>query len=143
MPQGKGPLVLRTNVQFSVKRRFLNKFPELNRAMKVYVSIDREVPQIKGYRRFNVLGTYSKAMNMAESMIGGRLQTSGEPDVRSVQPFTKVDLGQIPLHEIIRNFQMLEAEKIPKTPSSSTLTRPKWKALGSTTQRRVEGSIPE
>ncbi|XP_055725405.1 uncharacterized protein LOC129815528 isoform X2 [Salvelinus fontinalis] len=71
MPQGKGPLVLRTNDQFSVKRRFLYTFPEQNRAMKVYVSIDREVPQIKGYRRFNVPGTYSKAMNMAESMIGG------------------------------------------------------------------------
>ncbi|KAM9523641.1 uncharacterized protein ACWYII_043207 [Salvelinus alpinus] len=130
MPQGKGPLVLRTNVQFSVKRRFLDKFPELNRAMKVYVSIDREVPQIKGYRRFNVLGTYSKAMNMAESMIGGRLQTSGEPDVRSVQPFTKVDLGQIPLHEIIRNFQILETEKIPENPLFLYPDTPKVEGFG-------------
>uniref|UniRef100_A0A4W5KVL4 Signal transducer and activator of transcription n=1 Tax=Hucho hucho TaxID=62062 RepID=A0A4W5KVL4_9TELE len=64
MPQGKGPLVLRTNVQFSVKTRFLVKFPELNHAMKVNVSMDR-------YRRFNVLGTNSKALNMAESMSGG------------------------------------------------------------------------
>uniref|UniRef100_A0A8C7CIS9 Signal transducer and activator of transcription n=1 Tax=Oncorhynchus kisutch TaxID=8019 RepID=A0A8C7CIS9_ONCKI len=64
MPQGKGPLVLRTNLQFSVKTRFLVKFPELNHAMKVNVSMDR-------YRRFNVLGTSSKALNMAESMSGG------------------------------------------------------------------------
>uniref|UniRef100_A0A4W5R4P9 Uncharacterized protein n=1 Tax=Hucho hucho TaxID=62062 RepID=A0A4W5R4P9_9TELE len=39
--------------------------------MKVSVSINREVPQVKGYRRFIVLGTYSKALNMAESMSGG------------------------------------------------------------------------
>uniref|UniRef100_A0A8C7VKZ4 Signal transducer and activator of transcription n=1 Tax=Oncorhynchus mykiss TaxID=8022 RepID=A0A8C7VKZ4_ONCMY len=71
MPQGKGPLVLRTNVQFSVKTRFLVKFPELNHAMKVNVSMDREAPLVKGYRRFNVLGTNSKALNMAESMSGG------------------------------------------------------------------------
>uniref|UniRef100_A0A6Q2YZZ3 Signal transducer and activator of transcription n=1 Tax=Esox lucius TaxID=8010 RepID=A0A6Q2YZZ3_ESOLU len=64
MPQGKGPLVLRTNVQFSVKTRFLVKFPELNHAMKVNVSINR-------YRLFNVLGTKTKALNMAESMSGG------------------------------------------------------------------------
>ncbi|XP_071349362.1 signal transducer and activator of transcription 2 isoform X1 [Trachinotus anak] len=71
MPQGKGPLVLRTNVQFSVKTRLLVKFPELNHSMKVNVSMEREVPQIKGYRRFNVLGTKTKALNMAESQSGG------------------------------------------------------------------------
>lgn len=71
MPQGKGPLVLRTNVQFSVKVRFLVKFPELNHSMKVDVSIDSEMPQIKGYRRFNVLGTKTKALNMTESQSGG------------------------------------------------------------------------
>uniref|UniRef100_H3DAR7 Signal transducer and activator of transcription n=1 Tax=Tetraodon nigroviridis TaxID=99883 RepID=H3DAR7_TETNG len=74
MPQGKGPLVLRTNVQFSVKTRLLVKFPELNNFMKVKVFMDslkcREVPQIKGYRRFNVLGTAVKALNMAESQNG-------------------------------------------------------------------------
>uniref|UniRef100_A0A7N8Y4F5 Signal transducer and activator of transcription n=1 Tax=Mastacembelus armatus TaxID=205130 RepID=A0A7N8Y4F5_9TELE len=62
MPQGKGPLVLRTNVQFSVKTRLLVKFPELNHSMKVNVSI---------YRRFNVFGTKTKALNMAESQNGG------------------------------------------------------------------------
>ncbi|KAG7238260.1 hypothetical protein INR49_030971, partial [Caranx melampygus] len=71
MPQGKGPLVLRTNVQFSVKTRLLVKFPELNHSMKVAVSMEREAPQIKGYRRFNVLGSNTKALNMAESQNGG------------------------------------------------------------------------
>uniref|UniRef100_A0A8C5FN19 Signal transducer and activator of transcription n=1 Tax=Gadus morhua TaxID=8049 RepID=A0A8C5FN19_GADMO len=71
MPQGKGPLVLRTNVQFSVKARLLVKFPELNHSMKVTVSMDRDTPQVKGSRRFNVLGTSSKALTMAESQDGG------------------------------------------------------------------------
>ncbi|XP_069395458.1 signal transducer and activator of transcription 2 isoform X2 [Paralichthys olivaceus] len=71
MPQGKGPLVLRTNVQFSAKTRLLVKFPELNHSMKVNVFKERESPQIKGYRRFNVLGTKTKALNMVESQSGG------------------------------------------------------------------------
>ncbi|KAM9409499.1 LOW QUALITY PROTEIN: signal transducer and activator of transcription 2 [Pholidichthys leucotaenia] len=71
MPQGKGPLLLRTNVQFSVKTRLLVKFPELNHTMKVDVSMERETPHIKGYRRFNVLGSKIKALNMAESQSGG------------------------------------------------------------------------
>uniref|UniRef100_A0A2I4B9W7 Signal transducer and activator of transcription n=1 Tax=Austrofundulus limnaeus TaxID=52670 RepID=A0A2I4B9W7_AUSLI len=71
MPQGKGPLVLRTNVQFSVKTRLLVKFPELNHSMKVDVSMSREAPSIKGYRRFNILGTKTKALNMTESHSGG------------------------------------------------------------------------
>uniref|UniRef100_A0A8C9TM45 Signal transducer and activator of transcription n=1 Tax=Scleropages formosus TaxID=113540 RepID=A0A8C9TM45_SCLFO len=64
MPQGRGPLVLRTNVQFSVKIRLLVKVPELNHVMKVTVSMDR-------YRRFNVLGNSTKALNMIESNNGG------------------------------------------------------------------------
>ncbi|XP_034022579.1 signal transducer and activator of transcription 2 [Thalassophryne amazonica] len=71
MPQGKGPLVLRTNVQFCVKTRLLVKFPELNHSMKVDVSMGKEVPQIKGYRHFNILGTLRKDLNMAESHSGG------------------------------------------------------------------------
>ncbi|XP_057701199.1 signal transducer and activator of transcription 2 isoform X2 [Corythoichthys intestinalis] len=71
MPQGKGPLVLRTGVQFFVKTRLLVKFPDLNHHMKVNVSMDREPPQIKRYRHFNVLGTTSKALNMSESKNGG------------------------------------------------------------------------
>ncbi|KAI4891937.1 hypothetical protein NFI96_021908 [Prochilodus magdalenae] len=71
MPQGRGPLVLRTNVQFSIKTRLLFKVPELNHSMKVTVSTDKDPPKVKWYRKFNVLGTSSKALNMAESMNGG------------------------------------------------------------------------
>lgn len=71
MPQGRGPLVLRTNVQFSVKARFLYKVPELNHVMKVNVFIDKAAAKVKGFRRFNVLGTSSKALNMTDSLNGG------------------------------------------------------------------------
>ncbi|XP_012680392.2 signal transducer and activator of transcription 2 isoform X2 [Clupea harengus] len=71
IPQGKGPLVLRTSVQFSVKTRFLVKVPELNHSMQVKVTMDNDAPQVKGYRRFNVLGTSTKALNMTESLQGG------------------------------------------------------------------------
>ncbi|KAM9483316.1 signal transducer and activator of transcription 2 isoform 2-T2 [Clarias gariepinus] len=71
MPLGRGSLVLRTNVQFSVKTRFLFKVAELNHAMKVVVSVDADGPNVKGFRKFNVLGTLSKALNMSESMNGG------------------------------------------------------------------------
>lgn len=40
----------------------------------------------------------------------------GEPEVNTVMPFTKVDLSQIPFHEIIRNFLILEAGNIPENP---------------------------
>lgn len=40
----------------------------------------------------------------------------GEPEVNTVQPFTKVDLSQIPFHEIIRNFLILEVGNVPENP---------------------------
>ncbi|KAK6466924.1 signal transducer and activator of mRNAion 1-alpha/beta-like isoform X1 [Huso huso] len=70
IPLGKGPLALRTNVQFSVKTRLLVKIPEMNHLMKVTAMIDKDVQQVRGYRRFNILGTNSKALNMAESTSG-------------------------------------------------------------------------
>lgn len=44
------------------------------------------------------------------------LSILGKPDVKTVQPFTKVDLSQIPFQEIIRNFQILEADNVPENP---------------------------
>ncbi|XP_028302843.1 signal transducer and activator of transcription 2 isoform X2 [Gouania willdenowi] len=70
MPQAKGPLVIRTNIQFYVKTRLLIKFPEMNNPMEVHVSMDRETPQIKGYRRFNILGIATKTLTMVEGQNG-------------------------------------------------------------------------
>ncbi|XP_060786443.1 signal transducer and activator of transcription 1b [Neoarius graeffei] len=64
------PLVLKTGVQFTVKLRMLVKLPELNCQLKVKVSFDKDLTEkntVKGFRRFNILGTNSKVMNMEES----------------------------------------------------------------------------
>uniref|UniRef100_A0A673J8Q7 Signal transducer and activator of transcription n=1 Tax=Sinocyclocheilus rhinocerous TaxID=307959 RepID=A0A673J8Q7_9TELE len=54
------PLVIKTGVQFTVKIRSLVKLPELNCQLKVKVSIDK-------CRKFNILGTFSKVLNLEES----------------------------------------------------------------------------
>ncbi|XP_067891753.1 signal transducer and activator of transcription 4-like isoform X1 [Heterodontus francisci] len=64
------PMVLKTGVQFTVKIRFLVKLPELNYQLKVKATIDKESSTARGYRKFNILGTNSKVMNMEESVNG-------------------------------------------------------------------------
>ncbi|KAK3568211.1 hypothetical protein QTP86_000208 [Hemibagrus guttatus] len=64
------PLVLKTGVQFTVKIRLLVKLSELNCQLKVKASFDKDITEkntVKGFRRFNILGTNSKVMNMEES----------------------------------------------------------------------------
>ncbi|KAM9486334.1 signal transducer and activator of transcription 1-like [Clarias gariepinus] len=64
------PLVLKTGVQFTVKIRLLVKLPELNCQLKVKVSFDKDLTEnnnVKGFRKFNILGTNTKVMNMEES----------------------------------------------------------------------------
>ncbi|NXG16433.1 STAT1 protein, partial [Grallaria varia] len=55
------PLVLKTGVQFTVKLRLLVKLQELNYNLKVKVLFDK---------KFNILGTNTKVMNMEESTNG-------------------------------------------------------------------------
>ncbi|XP_077426229.1 signal transducer and activator of transcription 1a [Vanacampus margaritifer] len=61
------PLVLKTAIQFTVKLRFLVKLPEFNYQLKVKAVFDKDVTDKKGFRRFNILGTHIKVMNMEES----------------------------------------------------------------------------
>uniref|UniRef100_A0A673YX45 Signal transducer and activator of transcription n=1 Tax=Salmo trutta TaxID=8032 RepID=A0A673YX45_SALTR len=82
-----------------------------------FVSKGKEKTLLKKKQR----GTF--LLRFSESIRDGGITFSwvdysptGEPDVRSVQPFTKVDLCQIPFHEIIRNFQILEEENVPENP---------------------------
>lgn len=81
-----------------------------------FVTKGKEKSLLKKKKR----GTF--LLRFSESVIGGitfswvEITVTGEPDVKTVQPFTKVDLSQIPFHEIIRNFQILEAENVPENP---------------------------
>ncbi|XP_063734106.1 signal transducer and activator of transcription 1a isoform X5 [Eleginops maclovinus] len=61
------PLVLKTGVQFTVKLRFLVKLQEFNYQLKVKAAFDKDVTEKKGFRKFNILGTNTKVMNMEES----------------------------------------------------------------------------
>uniref|UniRef100_A0A3P8YFW4 Signal transducer and activator of transcription n=1 Tax=Esox lucius TaxID=8010 RepID=A0A3P8YFW4_ESOLU len=54
------PLVLKTGVQFTVKIRLLVKLQEFNYKLKVKSVFDK-------FRKFNILGTNTKVMNMEES----------------------------------------------------------------------------
>ncbi|XP_068926286.1 signal transducer and activator of transcription 1-alpha/beta isoform X2 [Petaurus breviceps papuanus] len=67
------PLVLKTGVQFTVKLRLLVRLQELNYNLKVKVLFDKDVNEkntVKGFRKFNILGTNTKVMNMEESTNG-------------------------------------------------------------------------
>ncbi|XP_041637864.1 signal transducer and activator of transcription 1a isoform X2 [Cheilinus undulatus] len=61
------PMVLKTGVQFTVKLRFLVKLQEFNYQLKVKALFDKDVTEKKGFRKFNILGTNTKVMNMEES----------------------------------------------------------------------------
>ncbi|XP_029461951.1 signal transducer and activator of transcription 1-alpha/beta isoform X2 [Rhinatrema bivittatum] len=66
-------LVLKTGVQFTVKLRLLVKLQELNYQLKVKALFDKDVNEkntVKGFRKFNILGTHTKVMNMEESTNG-------------------------------------------------------------------------
>uniref|UniRef100_A0A8B9J3D7 Signal transducer and activator of transcription n=1 Tax=Amazona collaria TaxID=241587 RepID=A0A8B9J3D7_9PSIT len=65
------PLVLKTGVQFTVKLRLLVKLQELNYNLKVKVLFDKYVAFFSSlFRKFNILGTSTKVMNMEESTNG-------------------------------------------------------------------------
>ncbi|OCT92828.1 signal transducer and activator of transcription 2 isoform X2 [Xenopus laevis] len=58
----KRPLVLKTSTAFSVRVRLLVNLPKLKDNMKVSFCVDKNPPKIKGYRKFNLLGTQNKVM---------------------------------------------------------------------------------
>ncbi|KAM4626304.1 signal transducer and activator of transcription 1-alpha/beta isoform 2-T3 [Discoglossus pictus] len=67
------PMVLKTGVQFTVKLRLLVKLQEFNYQLKVKAVFDKDVNEkntVKGFRKFNILGTNTKVMNMEESTNG-------------------------------------------------------------------------
>ncbi|XP_031661469.1 signal transducer and activator of transcription 1-alpha/beta-like isoform X1 [Oncorhynchus kisutch] len=70
------PMVLKTGVQFTVKIRLLVKLQEFNYQLKVKAVFDKNVTEkstVRGFyvisrvRKFNILGTNTKVMNMEES----------------------------------------------------------------------------
>ncbi|XP_074386641.1 signal transducer and activator of transcription 2 isoform X3 [Zonotrichia albicollis] len=59
---GKRPLVLRTTGKFSTRARLLVRLQDRNHRMEARIHIDRNPPNIKGFRRFNILTSSSKTL---------------------------------------------------------------------------------
>uniref|UniRef100_A0A8C3NP08 Signal transducer and activator of transcription n=1 Tax=Cyanoderma ruficeps TaxID=181631 RepID=A0A8C3NP08_9PASS len=59
---GKRPLVLRTGSKFSARARLLVRLHDRNHRMEAKIHIDRDPPNIKGFRRFNILTSSSKTL---------------------------------------------------------------------------------
>ncbi|XP_074126105.1 signal transducer and activator of transcription 2 isoform X2 [Sminthopsis crassicaudata] len=58
----KRPLVLKTGNKFSVQTRLLVRLQDSNEPLTVHVSIDKNAPQIKGFRIFNILTSERKTL---------------------------------------------------------------------------------
>ncbi|XP_006859498.1 PREDICTED: signal transducer and activator of transcription 2 [Chrysochloris asiatica] len=56
------PLILKTGNKFSVRTRLLVRLQEGNESLTVEVSIDRNSPQIQGFRKFNILTSNQKTL---------------------------------------------------------------------------------
>uniref|UniRef100_A0A8C5QLQ3 Signal transducer and activator of transcription 4 n=1 Tax=Leptobrachium leishanense TaxID=445787 RepID=A0A8C5QLQ3_9ANUR len=64
------PLVLKTEIQFTVKLRLLVKLPELNYQLRVKATIDKDPSQNLSNRKFILIGTPVKVMSIEESANG-------------------------------------------------------------------------
>ncbi|XP_042638788.1 signal transducer and activator of transcription 2 [Orycteropus afer afer] len=60
------PLILKTGNKFSVRTRLLVRLQEGNEPLTVKVSIDRNPPQIQGFRKFNILTSNQKTLTPDE-----------------------------------------------------------------------------
>ncbi|XP_068935562.1 signal transducer and activator of transcription 2 isoform X2 [Petaurus breviceps papuanus] len=58
----KRPLVLKTGNRFSVQTRLLVRLQDSNEPLTVHVTIDKNAPQMKGFRMFNILTSEQKTL---------------------------------------------------------------------------------
>uniref|UniRef100_G3TE30 Signal transducer and activator of transcription n=1 Tax=Loxodonta africana TaxID=9785 RepID=G3TE30_LOXAF len=56
------PLIIKTGNKFSIQARLLVRLQEGNESLTVEVSIDRNSPQIQGFRKFNLLTSNQKTL---------------------------------------------------------------------------------
>ncbi|XP_062453312.1 signal transducer and activator of transcription 2 isoform X2 [Rhea pennata] len=63
----KRPLVLRTASKFSVRARLLVRLHDRSRRLEAKIHIDRKPPEIRGFRKFNILTSNSKTLVAGDS----------------------------------------------------------------------------
>ncbi|XP_075757988.1 signal transducer and activator of transcription 2 isoform X2 [Pelodiscus sinensis] len=56
------PLILKTSNKFSVRARLLVKLQDRSHQLEVEISIDKDPPSLKGFRKFNILTSTSKLL---------------------------------------------------------------------------------
>ncbi|OWK51829.1 Signal transducer and activator of transcription 2 [Lonchura striata] len=67
------PLVLRTTGKFCARARLLLRLHDRNHRMEARIHIDRDPPNIRGFRRFNILTSSSKTLLAGDSPQEGLL----------------------------------------------------------------------
>nr|XP_006009912.1 PREDICTED: signal transducer and activator of transcription 4 [Latimeria chalumnae] len=73
------PLILKTQVQFTVKLRLLVKLPELYYQLRVSATIDN-------HRKFNIIGTDNKVMNLELSVNGSLSAEFRHLQLKEIKP---------------------------------------------------------
>ncbi|XP_067385659.1 signal transducer and activator of transcription 2 isoform X2 [Emydura macquarii macquarii] len=65
------PLVLKTNSKFSVRARLLVKLQDRNHRLEVEIAMDKDPPNVKGFRKFNILTSTSKTLVRDDAQMKG------------------------------------------------------------------------
>ncbi|XP_043362455.1 signal transducer and activator of transcription 2 isoform X2 [Dermochelys coriacea] len=65
------PLVLKTGSKFSVRARLLVKLQDRSRRLEVKIVLDQHPPNVKGFRKFNILTSTSKTLVQDDPQMEG------------------------------------------------------------------------
>ncbi|XP_002823442.3 signal transducer and activator of transcription 2 isoform X5 [Pongo pygmaeus] len=71
------PLILKTGSKFTVRTRLLVRLQEGNESLTVEVSIDRNPPQLQGFRKFNILTSNQKTLTPEKGQSQGLIWDFG------------------------------------------------------------------
>ncbi|XP_058413898.1 signal transducer and activator of transcription 2 [Diceros bicornis minor] len=71
------PLILKTGSKFTVRTRLLVRLQEGNESLTAEVSIDRNPPQIQGFRKFNILTSKQKTLTPEKGQSQGLIWDFG------------------------------------------------------------------
>uniref|UniRef100_A0A8C8RUV5 Signal transducer and activator of transcription n=1 Tax=Pelusios castaneus TaxID=367368 RepID=A0A8C8RUV5_9SAUR len=65
------PLLLKTGSKFSVRARLLVKLQDRNYQLEAKIDIDKDPPDVKGFRKFNILTTTRKTLVLNDAQMEG------------------------------------------------------------------------
>ncbi|XP_012609317.1 signal transducer and activator of transcription 2 [Microcebus murinus] len=71
------PLIIKTGSKFAVRTRLLVRLQEGNESLTVEVSIDRNPPQLQGFRKFNILTSNRKTLTPEKGQSQGLIWDFG------------------------------------------------------------------